>query len=187
MSSLHSRGFTIPEMCIAAALSLTVFGILAAYQHAATKAGRQSVAQAESLRAILVACETLRDDLASMVCHDPAEDIAILDRGRGLSFRAASVGTDLLRGRAQVVTYSLQPIPGQLLGYQLMRQDERSTRPVAGCYLRDMVVTCISSGFRDPGRIYLEITLVGMESEAADTVIETFLVPIHLQPLLESA
>jgi hypothetical protein len=182
MTPRRSRGFTLTETSIAAALSLIAFGILAAYQHAATRAGRQSIAQAESLRSILIASEMMRDDLASMVCHEPSEDVAVFDHGRGLSFRSAIAGPDLVKGKAQVVTYSLQPIPGQLLGYQLMRQDERSTRPVAG--IRDLVVTCITSGFRDPGRLYLEITLVGMESEAADTVIETFLVPIHVQPLL---
>lgn len=186
------RGFTIVEVSIGGVLFVMILGLIWSFFVSGSQQSGRSAESSDAVRSVMIASEFIRYDVARMRLVDPAKDLAIfnpgtdLGAGRGLSIRVPREMTnDFWFYTWDPVTYQLDPIMGTETmvprPYQLVRIDSNGRKPLANCYLADMLVNVVDVGTVSEMQAYLEITLVGLGSPGSKAMYtQSQLLPLTL-------
>lgn len=170
---MRRRGLTIIEVLIGASVFFLAMAMVWTFLVGGTQQTAKSSESSDAVRSVMIASEFIRYDVSRMRLVDPSKDLAIfnpgtdLGVGRGLSVRVPREMTqDFWYYTWDPVTYQLDPIMGTEnmtpRPYQLVRIDSNGRKPLAGCYLADMLVNVVDVGKVSEMQAYLEITLVGL-------------------------
>ena len=170
---MNRRGFTIIEILFGAAIFILIMALVWSFFVSGSQQSKASGESSDAVRSVMIASEFIRYDVARMRLVDPSKDLAIfnpgtdLGVGRGLSMRVPRDMTpDFWYYTWDPVTYQLDPILGTETmvprPYQLVRIDSAGRKPLANCYLADMLVNVVDVGKVSEMQAYLEITLVGL-------------------------
>lgn len=170
---MRRRGLTIVEVLIAASVFFLAIAMVWSFFVSGSQQSAKSAESSDAVRSVMIASEFIRYDVSRMRLVDPSKDLAIfnpgtdLGVGRGLSVRVPrDMTADYWYYTWDPVTYQLDPIMGTEnmtpRPYQLVRIDSNGRKPLAGCYLADMLVNVVDVGKVSEMQAYLEITLVGL-------------------------
>lgn len=167
--------FTIVEVLIGLALFALVLILVWNFFIGGTQQTQKGADSSDAVRSVMIASEFIRYDVARMRLVDPSKDLAIFKDGRALSVRVPREMTpDFWYYTWDPVTYELAPpidsneSPPR---YQLLyRTDKDGKKPLANCYLKDMLVKIVPIKEVSAMQAYLEVTLVGIGNPTSTTM-----------------
>jgi type II secretory pathway pseudopilin PulG len=158
-------GLTLVEIPIV----LVLTGILiAAVGGVCSYVSRQSArisAESEAFRSVLIATEAIRNDATRSTFRNLDADVRLQPDRRGVSMRVHRMGREIWRLELETVSYYLEPVPGSLDVYYLVRHDASGPHRLAGCLLRDMMMQVLGGSAEGSAQAYLEVTLIGAGQE----------------------
>lgn len=171
------RGLTLVEVLIGASVFFLAMAMMWSFFVSASQQTGKTADSSDAVRSVMIASEFMRYDVARMRLVDPSKDLAIFNPGgdigdgRGLSMRVPrEMGADFWYYTWDPVTYELKyPLGIKVEDYnprplQLWRTDSTGSKPLANCWLADMLVRVVPVGEVSEMQAYLEITLVGLGS-----------------------
>ena len=176
---IRRHALTIVEILIGLSLLVLLFSIVWTFFGSANQQTARSSESSDAVRSVMMASEFIRYDVARMRLVDPSKDLAIFNPGAGMG-RALSVRVpqdmtpDFWFYTWNPVTYEMAPSldnqdnPPRY--YLLYRTDEKGKKPLANCYLKDMLVRVVPMGEVSAMQAYLEITLVGLGGPNSNTM-----------------
>lgn len=156
------RAFTLVEIVVGLGLASLVLVLLSSVYSTFTRASTAAIESCDAVRGVLIASELIRQDVDRMYFRNPAEDLALAELGRGMTFRIPkTLGRDFWGTDNEPVSYALrETAPGSEV-FHLIRRDWRGERAVAGCLLLDMLVRVVQPTGANAYDAFLEVTLVG--------------------------
>lgn len=174
------RAFTLVEILVGLGLFSLVLVILGGAYSAFTRYSTAAIESCDAVRSVLIASELIRQDVDRMYFKNPAEDLAIFNLGRAMSFRIPkTIGKDFWGTDNEPVVYSLRETASGSEVFQLIRKDWRGERAVGGCLLLDFLVRVVQPTGANAYDAFLEILIVGTGSiEKRERYVGTMMLPL---------
>jgi prepilin-type N-terminal cleavage/methylation domain-containing protein len=169
------RGYTIVEVMVGLMIMALLMVMIMTFFSSGTSQSTKGADSSDAVRSVMIASEFMRYDIARMRLVDPSKDLAIFKDGRALSVRVPREMTpDFWYYTWDPVTYELAPPVDSNENpprYQMLyRTDEHGRKPLANCYLKDMLVKIVPIKEVSAMQAYLEITLVGIGNPTSSTM-----------------
>ena len=157
---MSRSGFGLIEVLVALGLCAVVAAMVCAFSTGASSSSARTLASEDATRSILLASETIGQDLRRSLVDTVTPDLSVSDGGRTLRFKMATAKYKNWTAPSEIVSYVLEPAGKDTSLKQLVRVTARGRHVIRGCLLKDLLFQTRAPGPHTPWRMTVLVTIV---------------------------